>query len=299
MPVHLTFALRAGRLIDITEAASGLACDCRCPGCGAVVVARKGKRRAHHFAHARGAVCANALESALHRLAKEILEKERKIRLPAVGVTGHPEWRLGATSFAYQRVYVEKRLRGLRPDLLVEGGGRPLLVEVAVTHRSGWDKVRQLHRQNLAAVEVDLGRWVREREAGGLPVTREAVRRVLVEGVACKSWLFHPRKNFLEAALRRYADARPVRRRSWRGRSFYQVKPCPRQVRTYQPAFGPAVPFADVFQDCLECPFCLEIDYQKELRGFREVAVRPQTVVCWGKWEGREDDLLGVLDGPG
>lgn len=48
---HLIYALKDGELIHISEADRGLACGCRCPACGEMLVARKGPVKVHHFAH--------------------------------------------------------------------------------------------------------------------------------------------------------------------------------------------------------------------------------------------------------
>ncbi|MBK7175222.1 MAG: hypothetical protein IPH84_18845 [Bacteroidales bacterium] len=50
------------------------------------MIARKGKRMQHHFAHHNKQVCEGALQTALHIAAKEILKRNKKIMLPAVGI---------------------------------------------------------------------------------------------------------------------------------------------------------------------------------------------------------------------
>ena len=71
-----------GRLVHVDDVPSGLACDCTCPECGAQLIARKGEKRQNHFAHANGADCAGARMTALHMLAQQIIQDERKIRTP-------------------------------------------------------------------------------------------------------------------------------------------------------------------------------------------------------------------------
>jgi competence CoiA-like predicted nuclease len=75
-----------GRLLHIDEVPSGLACNCGCPGCGRRMVAKKGDVQAHHFAHHAqqdGRACVSAGETALHKLAKKILDERLEIALPA------------------------------------------------------------------------------------------------------------------------------------------------------------------------------------------------------------------------
>jgi hypothetical protein len=67
-------------MIDIRDPATenGLACDCTCTCCGDRLVARQGKiNKGWSFAHEGGADCAGAIESALHKAAKQILEEEK------------------------------------------------------------------------------------------------------------------------------------------------------------------------------------------------------------------------------
>lgn len=69
-----------GEIIDIESAKNGLACDCVCLCCNERVIARQGKiNKGWSFAHESGAECAGALETALHKAAKDIIEKESVI----------------------------------------------------------------------------------------------------------------------------------------------------------------------------------------------------------------------------
>ncbi len=69
----------SGRMIDIDQADNGLACDCICSCCGERLVARQGEHRDWHFAHESGADCRGAIETALHRAAKQIFEEEKTL----------------------------------------------------------------------------------------------------------------------------------------------------------------------------------------------------------------------------
>ncbi len=295
MPFLLPFGLKGGELVHIDAVPSGLACGCRCPGCGARLIARKGVRKAHHFSHEGGASCDHALESALHRFAKSSFEENRSCQLPPVKLLQHPAAVFGARRLTFERVFLEKRLPGLRPDLIVETPGRPLLIEISVTHPAGLEKIRRLYKLQLPAIEIDLGGWLQELEETGRPLTPGALHHVLHQSVKYKHWLFHPQKNVLEARIRQVASVKKVRRRRYRSRFFHQVAPCPIAAQSYQPTFGEPQSFAEVFQNCLQCSYCLEIQYHKEMRGFREVVTRPETVICWGKWRGKEEELIDAL----
>ena len=49
--LKIPYAERAGALILVAEVPSGLQADCFCPACKGPVVARKGPKVVHHFAH--------------------------------------------------------------------------------------------------------------------------------------------------------------------------------------------------------------------------------------------------------
>ncbi|MEM9488183.1 MAG: competence protein CoiA family protein, partial [Myxococcota bacterium] len=67
----IPYAVRDGAIVHVSEVASGYQPDCRCVLCGGALVARKGRVKAHHFAHASAAPCTG--ESILHHLAKRML----------------------------------------------------------------------------------------------------------------------------------------------------------------------------------------------------------------------------------
>ncbi len=80
------WATRDGRVVHISEVFRGLKCGCICSECGSRLVARKGLKRKHHFAHESSDVCLNAGETGLHKAAKGILVRRKEIVLPDVRV---------------------------------------------------------------------------------------------------------------------------------------------------------------------------------------------------------------------
>ena len=81
---NLIYALKDGKAVHISEVESGLKCGCVCPACGEKLVAKKGDRVAHHFAHYSGHTCEYGFESSLHLAAKDIISKAKKFVIPAV-----------------------------------------------------------------------------------------------------------------------------------------------------------------------------------------------------------------------
>ena len=84
--VKLPFGVGAdGQPVSIFDARNGLDCNCTCPGCGSLLVAKQ-KVKEWHFAHHNSAACAAGYESALHLAIKRIIENEKQILLPACSV---------------------------------------------------------------------------------------------------------------------------------------------------------------------------------------------------------------------
>lgn len=218
----LTYALRYGCLVSISQVGRGLQADCHCPACGAMVIAKKGDVRSHHFSHASGQDCATAAETAVHLLAKGMIcTPGAQLTLPEYGL----EKRLrvnGRIQLLQERVLgvsggpivvasgaEERRFKGFTADAVIDvavGKGRPprsLIVEIAVTHPSGKVKIRRLRHNGIPAVEVDLRHVLSGRHDIG-----EGIREALLDQRRVR-WLFHPSEN--QARRRLAARVRRVR----------------------------------------------------------------------------------------
>lgn len=79
MPKLLIARHISGQMIDIKVANRGLACNCICECCGEQLIARKGNVKRWSFAHEGGSNCSGAIESALHRAAKQIVEEDKTL----------------------------------------------------------------------------------------------------------------------------------------------------------------------------------------------------------------------------
>lgn len=193
---HTGYGLKDGQLQFIRDVDTGLACGCSCPSCGKSVVAKKGQIRKHHFAHYEATTCQGAVESTLHRLAKELLtelptfeipqyvfEKKRKTRTGKL--ISHKVTVARGGPVTIDRVRVEQRDDGFIPDILIESKGKSLIVEVAVTHKVARAKSRKLRRRNLPAIEIRLDPIDSFRP-------REELKEKLQTVSSCKVWLFHP-----------------------------------------------------------------------------------------------------------
>ena len=268
---QLTWAIGAnGELAHVCEVERGLQCGCVCPVCRSDLVAKQGKVQRHHFAHAKGAECAHAVETALHLAAKDILAKRREIVLPSVEIQfPHSERR---TVIAPQRRYpiesveVEQKLGSIIPDVIVEIGGRRLLVEVTVTHGVNGDKLRKVKELGLSCVEIDLSDAERN-------LAREEVETIVVDENSKKSWLHNVRANEERKRMLSEATLLPS---LYRGLALH-VDRCPIPAGTWK-----GKPYANVIDDCIGCKHMLTIgDIGVICDGFRALGKPrpPETVV--------------------
>lgn len=160
---QLTYALnQQGRMVSIKTVERGLNCNCICPKCGNQLVAKLGKEggRQWHFAHHHGSDCHGSYMTALHRLAEQIIEEEKKVMVPAYkGIC--------ALSLEFKRIEVEKRLerKDLQPDLVGETeDGFRWYIEIRNTHEIDDVKRTKLTESQITCLEID----VREQNLDGL-----------------------------------------------------------------------------------------------------------------------------------
>ena len=161
------FGLKDGRLWFVSDVPSGLDCGCRCPDptCDMPLIARNrpspDRQRAYNFMHSTRTTTCGGRESALHRMAKELLLGAKTLMLP--------EWTDGELSIPASELVLDqcaarevRLLDGqMRPDVQV--GGRlddvalpRLFVEVKVSHAVDWKKAAVAHRNGISMIEIDL-----------------------------------------------------------------------------------------------------------------------------------------------
>lgn len=169
------FGLRNGRMYAATEVANGLACDCLCPGCATPLVARQGEHRRPHFAHHAGAECQYGAESAIHRMAKQIIADHRRVLLPGWdGDLIHPNpsmlvdikdrihradrVEIPARVAQLTDVTLEQRVGDHRPDLVVNDDQGELLIEIRWQHAVTPEKRQAMVESGRRMIEIDLSR---------------------------------------------------------------------------------------------------------------------------------------------
>jgi len=207
--VKLPYGLKNGKLLHISEVSSGLACECHCAHCNARLVARKGNKYAHCFAHYQSDECEHALETALHLAAKRVLEESAQIYLPELWVHKQVSGKVceqtvnksgskivcEEQSFILEDIKLEHPLGQITPDVMATINDSPFLIEIAVTHFVDERKDSKLKTLKIPSIEIDLSQIPRD---AGL----DEIRKAVVNSLINKKWLFHSEYDAVKSQLK-------------------------------------------------------------------------------------------------
>ncbi|WP_075881836.1 hypothetical protein [Vreelandella massiliensis] len=167
MPIQelrVPFGERHGEMVAPADVPRGLACGCFCPSCGASLVAKRMQKSGLcFFAHHNAPECPGGYETALHRMAKQIIQeagyvtlaaKKKPVSVTYQGLTHRdtlvfPEKRAGLT-----HIVQEQRVEQWVPDVSAKllGNGIPVFIEIRVTHEVEDNKAQGLNN----VIEIDL-----------------------------------------------------------------------------------------------------------------------------------------------
>lgn len=290
MNIKLSFGLLNQQLVDITKVESGLACNCFCPACGQQLVAKKGNINEHHFAHYNIEECKGAVETALHIQAKNILEKNRRIVLPPVYFDNSTKQIYAATEVKFDSVTLEKRINNIIPDIVVTVKGKPLLIEIAVTHFVDIFKANKIFELGYSAIEVN---------ANGLfnseynkPFGHDDFENRLIEDTSFKRWINNTKQNQFNTEIKKLAIIKPI------FHSLVDAYPiivdnCPIEKRKWKSGFKQGKSYASVFDDCDHCTFGEVVHDKKYFNGGETIidgAIR--SVNCSGHIHNEVDDII-------
>lgn len=175
MKIPFGLRIQDQRMVDPTEVTKGQSCGCICPGCEKKLIAKQGKINEWHFAHESGAECASGVESALHRMAKQMIIERAQIWVPERrfdreifgahdDVDGGYCWKEVLSSVVcteglktLTNCIEEKQVEARRPDILANLEGQPVAIEIANTHFCDEAKLDWLKARNLTTLEIDIG----------------------------------------------------------------------------------------------------------------------------------------------
>ena len=220
MDVKLAFGVRDGKTIlisELTEAERGGNCNCTCPACGEPLIAKKGNKNRHHFAHKTDSTCdiAHANESALHRYAKEIIQAHKRILLPGWEITHSDLYKTGYNIhvaqqvkislppkcapffFSFKSASLEKQMGQIIADIAVTLPNKDLLVEIAVTHPVDEKKKAYIKEQDIPMIEIDLKALLKEDLTA--PNIKDTIIRAILNNSENRKWVHNPEKEKLLA----------------------------------------------------------------------------------------------------
>ncbi|MBD5408741.1 MAG: hypothetical protein HDR54_05035 [Treponema sp.] len=153
-----------GKSVYIDDVPNGKKCGCLCAECHGALIAKQGNIKAHHFAHASGNDSIKCSQTALHLLAKEIVAEEKRI----------PAFVDGNIAFVtVDSVEQEKNMGDIKPDLYAEYNGKPVAIEIFVSHAVDDEKFTKIQHHRLTTFEINLSELIFE--------TREEVKQAIYD----------------------------------------------------------------------------------------------------------------------
>lgn len=132
--------------IYIDNASNGLSCNCHCAKCKTKMVAVQGRSENHrewHFRHYIDSDCLGGQETAIHKLAKQIIVDSNEITIPG-------------DKLFYSNARQEEPLFKIIPDVTVFSNGQHIYIEIAVTHPIGYLKEETYIKGQYKSIEIDL-----------------------------------------------------------------------------------------------------------------------------------------------
>ncbi len=174
---------KTNQLISIEQAERGLACDCFCFECGEPVVAKKGEKNEHHFAHiSNKESCFINPESILHKFAKQVIIEANGLLLPAVPNSEETEAKL----WQFSQITPEVKFGNIQPDLMVMVDKDTYFIEIAVTSFVDEVKLERIKAIGTPTVELDL----RELLKGDITIPSDAAKDFILNQLEHKRWLY-------------------------------------------------------------------------------------------------------------
>jgi hypothetical protein len=223
------------RLYDVDEVENGRACDCHCPYCGVLLVAKHGDVNRHHFAHYGAPSCEYGFEAGVRLAVKEVLDRRRQIRLPAVvmdfgenlrDVTIRPEQVVELDDVAL----VDEGTR--LPDLVVGCGGRRLYIDVQLTKGMNSNRLQALRDQGIGVLQLSMSHL-------DVEVRMKDVEELVVDSLTSKNWLSH----YKVLKGRDWIEKRTEHMRVWQGSKLRLVRSeLPEEGRGEVRVGGPGMP---------------------------------------------------------
>lgn len=234
-------------------------------------------------------------ETLLHLEVKRVLSEAQEICVPelqcyALRTADDGREIEKSVDFSSERiplleVAAEKRFGKLIPDITAktpESHGGVLLIEVTVTNVIGSERFEQIRGNQAPAIEIDLSR------VGGL-ITRSELRRLVIEDLEFKRWLFHPKAAQCQQEIEADADSQ-VQAINW------EIQEREAALEAIQ-----KIPIETIAQDFLAAILRYETyarqgisaDFEEVARLLKNVAAQSELLVLRGYPEAKDRALTG------
>ena len=175
---------------EITPDENGLKCNCICPICKEQLKANTlGKIKRKHFSHNINSDCINYLETAIHKLAKQIIEDSKRIVIPRL--TYNYKTLVEEQNINFETVESEKYLseHSFKPDIIgttVHNNKKMvLIIEIAVTHKIDDVKLKKIKNSNISTIEI----YLDSKELSNLSLTE--IKDKVINSTSNKKWIFN------------------------------------------------------------------------------------------------------------
>jgi hypothetical protein len=188
----LKWGLKDEKIVSVKEVANGLRDRVLCAACGQLLVAKNNPRnvKESHFAHMRNFNCTSAVETVIHKLAKQILQEERTLYVPAFikrGPKSNIQY-LNAKTVTFDTVEIEKKMMTgtsyIVGDVVGTINGKLLVVEFAYSHFVDEIKFQKLREGNFPCIEIDIN---------SLSQDKDNLIKELTNFNANVHWIYNPR----------------------------------------------------------------------------------------------------------
>lgn len=242
---NLIYALKDGQITSIADVESGLKCGCVCPACGEPLVAKKGSKMMHHFAHRAGTNCEYGYRTSLHLAAKDILSKAKKMVIPAVILRFPDSYKEETISkemeISLDHVELEQRFDNVIPDVVAYSGDKYFFIEIFVTHQVDESKLSKLQNNNISTLEIDLSKLDRM-------IPLEELKEILLQSNKAKKWIYNAVASKWLSRFKKVADKKRIVEHGY----ALHVYDCPIKMRTWR-----GRTYANIIDDCFYCEYCI------------------------------------------
>lgn len=264
--LNLTYALRNNSLVHISEVERGLECGCICPACGEKLIAKKGSKVMHHFAHKSTVECEYGYQTSLHLAAKRIISKDGIMRVPALYLTfpqsGKKELLETEKVLKVSEVILEKKLDNIIPDILLITDIGKIIVEIFVTHEIDLQKKKKIKALGIPTIEIDLSKINRD-------ISDQYLHDILINGNDYKSWIYNGKREEYYRKFLAVSELKPIISRNY----ALHVDNCPISKRVWKKKC-----YANFLDDCLICDYFVGTKTIRKSDNGQE-----QKILCAGK----------------